>query len=97
MFPQWKLIFQKTRIKKLTIILFGVLFVVLVVGFMDDPCSVNHFVITNDPCSVNHFVITNEISSYDKSLDPELCENILEKIDSYNDMCASQIEILDCG
>ena len=85
MFPQWKLIFQKTRIKKLTIILFGVLFVVLVVGFMDDPCS------------VNHFVITNEISSYEKFLDPELCENILEKIDSYNDMCTSQIEILDCG
>ena len=85
MFPQWKLIFQKTRIKNLTIILFGVLFVVLIVGFMDDPCS------------VNHFVITNEISSYEKSLDPELCENILEKIDSYNDMCASQIEILDCG
>ena len=85
MFPQWKLIFQKTRIKNLTIILFGVLFVVLVIGFMDDPCS------------VNHFVITNEISSYEKSLDPELCENILEKIDSYNDMCTSQIEILDCG
>ena len=85
MFPQWKLIFQKTRIKNLTIILFGVLFVVLVIGFMGDPCS------------VNHFLITNEISSYEKSLDPELCENILEKIDSYNDMCTSQIEILDCG
>jgi len=85
MFPQWKLIFQKTRIKNLTIILFGVLFVVLVIGFM------------NDPCGVNYFVITNEISSYEKSLDPELCENILEKIDSYNDMCTSQIEILDCG
>ena len=85
MFPQWKLIFQKTRIKNLTVILFGVLFVVLVFGFVDDPCS------------VNNFVITNEISSYEKSLDPELCENILEKIDSYNDMCTSQIEILDCG
>jgi len=79
------LIFQKTRIKNLTIILFGVLFVVLVIGFV------------NDPCSVNHFVITNEISSYEKSLDPELCENILEKIDSYNNMCTSQMEILDCG
>ena len=85
MFPQWKLIFQKTRIKNLTVILFGVLFVVLVFGFVDDPCS------------VNNFVITNEISSYEKSLDPELCENILKKIDSYNDMCTSQIEILDCG
>jgi hypothetical protein len=85
MFPQWKLIFQKTRIKNLTLILFVVLFVILVVGFMDDSCS------------VDNFVITNEISSYEKSLDPELCENILEQIDSYNDMCTSQIEILDCG
>ena len=85
MFPQWKLIFQKTRIKNLTITLFGVLFVALIVGFMDDSCV------------VDNFIITNEISSYEKSLDPELCENILEKIDSYNDMCASQIEILDCG
>ena len=36
-------------------------------------------------CSVDHFVITTEISSYEKSLDPEQCENILETIDSYND------------
>ena len=85
MFPQWKLIFQKTRIKNLTIILFGVLFVALVVGFMGDSCA------------VDNFIITNEISLYEKSLDPELCENILEKINSYNDMCTSQMEILDCG
>ncbi len=85
MFPQWKLIFQKIRIKNLTIILFGVLFVVLVIGFMGDSCG------------VDNFIISNEIFSYEKSLDPELCENILEKIDSYNDMCTSQIEILDCG
>ena len=85
MFPQWKLIFQKIKIKNLTLILFGVLFVILVVGFMGDSC-------TGD-----NFIIHNEISSYEQSLDPELCENILEKIDSYNDMCASQIEILDCG
>lgn len=85
MFPQWKLIFQKTRIKNLTIILFGVLFVVLIIGFMDDSCG------------VDNFILLNEISTYEKSLDPELCENILERIDSYNDMCTSQIEILDCG
>jgi hypothetical protein len=85
MFPQWKLIFQKTRIKNLTLILFAALFMILVVEYVDDSCN------------VDHFVIINEISSYGKSLDPELCENILEKIDSYNDMCTSQIEILDCG
>jgi len=79
------LIFQKTRIKNLIIILFSVLFVALVIGFMGDSCS------------LDNFVITNEIFSYEKLLDPEQCENILEKIDSYNDMCTSQIEILDCG
>jgi len=52
---------------------------------------------TNNSCSVDHIIISGEISSYEKSLDPEFCENILEKIDLYNDQCESQIEILDCG
>jgi len=85
MFLQWKLIFQKTNLKFLTIILLAVLFVVILVGFPDSSCN------------VKNIVISNEISSYEKFLDPETCENILEKIDLYNDECSSQIEILDCG
>jgi len=85
MFLQWKLIFQKTNLKFLTIILFVVLFLVILVGFADSSCN------------VKNIVISNEISSYEKSLDPEMCENILEKIDLYNDECSSHIEILDCG
>ena len=85
MFLQWKLIFQKINLKFLTIILFVVLFVVILVGFTDNSCS------------VKNIVISNEISSYEKTLDPELCENILEKIDLHNYECSSQIEILDCG
>jgi hypothetical protein len=42
-------------------------------------------------------IIFNQINDYEKSLDPEFCENILEQIDRYNDQCESQIEILDCG
>jgi len=38
-----------------------------------------------------------EISSYEKSLEPEFCEIIVEKIDLFNDACEPQIEILDCG
>ena len=85
MFLQWKLIFQKTNLKYLIIIFIGCFFVVGI------------FTLTNNPCNVEHFVITNDINSYEKSLDPEHCENILERIDLYNDQCASQIEILDCG
>lgn len=82
---QWKLIFQKTSFKYLILISFGGLFLVLVI------------VSTDNPCSVESLMINNEISSYEQTLDPEHCENILEKIDLYNDQCQSQIEILDCG
>jgi len=54
-------------------------------------------VLDNNSCSVDTVIISGEINSYEKSLDPEICENILEKIDAYNEQCESQIEILDCG
>ncbi len=85
MFLQWKLILQKTNLKYFILILFASFVLIGVLQF------------TNNFCSVDHIVISNEISSYEKSLDPEFCENILEKIDLYNDQCESQIEILDCG
>ncbi len=55
------------------------------------------FGFSDNSCNVKHYLLLNEIFTYEKSLDPELCENILEKIDFYNDVCTSQIEILDCG
>ena len=84
-FLQWKLILQKTNLKYLILILFGIFVLIAISQF------------TNDSCGIDHIVISNEINSYEKSLDPEFCENILEKIDLYNDQCESQIEILDCG
>jgi len=42
-------------------------------------------------------LILNEIISYEKSLEPEFCEMIVEKIDLFNNGCKPQIEILDCG
>jgi hypothetical protein len=41
--------------------------------------------------------ILNEIKIYEKSLNPEFCEEILEKIIVYNDSCTPVTEILDCG
>ncbi len=85
MFQPWKLIFQKINLKYLGLILFGGLFLLGVL------------MLTNNTCNVEYVILSNEISSYEKSLDPEFCENTLEKIYSYNDQCSSQIEILDCG
>ena len=41
--------------------------------------------------------ILNEIKIYEESLDPEFCEIILEKINSFNDIYTPTLEILDCG
>lgn len=85
MFLQWKLIFQKTNLKYFVSILFLSFFVIGILVF------------GNDSCSIDHVIISNEIKSYEKSLDPETCENILEIINVYNEQCDSGIEILDCG
>ena len=85
MFLQWKLILQKTNLKNLTLIVFGILFIGLILSF------------TGYSCGIEHILIIDDISSYEKSLDPEFCEIILEKIDLFNDDCDPQIEILDCG
>jgi len=42
-------------------------------------------------------LILNEISTFENTLDPEFCENLLEKIDAFNETCEPQVEILDCS
>ena len=85
MFPQWKLIFQKTNLRNLILLMFGILIVILIVLF------------TNDSCNVERILILDDVSSYEQSLDPEFCEIIVEKIDVFNNKCEPAIEILDCG
>jgi hypothetical protein len=41
--------------------------------------------------------ILNEIKIYEKSSDPEFCEIIPKKINSFNDSCTPTLEILDYG
>ena len=48
-------------------------------------------------CDVGHISILNEIKIYEESLDPEFCEIIFKKINSFNDRCTPTLEILDCG
>ena len=85
MFLLWKLILQKTNLKNLFLIISGILFIVLMITFIYHSCGIEHVLISTD------------VSSYEQSLDPELCEIIVDRIDLFNDNCESQIEILDCG
>ena len=48
-------------------------------------------------CGIRHIGIINDLNLYEKSLNPEFCEVIVEKIDSFNFECSPEVEILDCG
>jgi hypothetical protein len=48
-------------------------------------------------CGVQHIVIMADLKSYEKSLDPEFCNVLVEKINLFNDDCKPEVEILDCG
>ena len=48
-------------------------------------------------CGIKHIEIINDLKTYEKSLDPEFCEELVEKIDSFNLQCTPYVEILDCG
>jgi hypothetical protein len=76
----------KTRkIKNIILICIGISIIVLVVLLSDSSCG------------IKHILIINALQSYEKSLDPEFCEELVEQIDSYNEQCMPQVEILDCG
>ncbi|MDH5658636.1 MAG: hypothetical protein OEY17_04775 [Nitrosopumilus sp.] len=66
------------------VIAFGILTVGLLISF-------------NYSCSPQHMLIINDVFKYEKSLNPDLCESALEKINSFNETCEPKIEILDCG
>ena len=81
----WKLILQKSNLRNLILIGFGFFIVTII------------FLSYDTSCGVEHMSLLNEIKIYEKSLDPEFCELILEKIDSFNYSCNPTMEILDCG
>ena len=56
------------------------------------------FVLLSDSsCGLRHIAIITDLKSYETSLDPEFCEELVQKIDSFNMQCTPQVEILDCG
>lgn len=48
-------------------------------------------------CGLRHIAIMADLESYEKSLDPEFCDGLVEKINLFNVDCKPEVEILDCG
>ena len=87
MSPQWKLIFP--RINSKNILVLSVFVLMISVASL--------FILSSDSCGLRHMQILNELNLHERSLDPEFCEVLVEKIDLFNDECTPQVEILDCG
>ncbi len=76
---------KNKKIKNLILISIGISIVVLFI------------VISGDSCGIRHIAIMNDLQTFEKSLDPEFCEELVEKIDNFNYECQPPVEILDCG
>ncbi len=48
-------------------------------------------------CGIAHVEITGGLASYERGMDPESCEELLDRIYEFNDVCAPRVEIVDCG
>ena len=86
MYLRSKLTLLRTKtIKSLILICISVSCIGVIFGF------------TGNSCVIQHIAIMNDLKTYEKILDPEFCENIVEKINLFNVDCQPQVEILDCG
>lgn len=80
-----KLILQKNKIRNLILVILVATTVITLVN------------VSSNSCGVKHIQLINDLNIYENSLDPEFCEETLEKIYSFNEQCEPQMEILDCG
>ncbi|HSB82998.1 MAG TPA: hypothetical protein VLD64_00735 [Nitrosarchaeum sp.] len=48
-------------------------------------------------CPIKHVSVVNELNQFRETLDPELCDDLLNKIIELNDECGIEIEPIDCG
>jgi hypothetical protein len=42
-------------------------------------------------------IIINELQTYQNTLDPELCDDLMQKIIDLDEECQIDIEPIDCG
>jgi len=73
------------NIRRLILVTVCIFTVAIVLGFMVYSCGFRHITIMND------------LKLYERSLDPEFCDALVEKINLFNLDCKPEVDILDCG
>jgi len=50
-----------------------------------------------DKCTLKQIDVLNDMKKYEITKDPELCDDINNRIIQLNNKCGIEMEILDCG
>ena len=48
-------------------------------------------------CPIKHVTVVTELKKYHETLEPELCDSLVNKIIELNEECGIEIEPIDCG
>ena len=51
----------------------------------------------SNTCPIKQINVLNDIKKYDSTKNPDLCDDINNRIIQLNNQCGIEIEILDCG
>ena len=54
-------------------------------------------ILSIDSCGLLHIRINDDLRLYEQNMDPEFCEELVDKIITFNEQCIHYVEILDCG
>ncbi|MDX1441630.1 MAG: hypothetical protein R3237_04150 [Nitrosopumilaceae archaeon] len=74
--------------KKITVL------ILIIIGIVS---TISSILIFENSCGLKHIAILNDLKTFESTLDPEFCEELIEKIDLFNMQCQPEVEILDCG
>ena len=51
----------------------------------------------SNTCQIKQVSVLSDMQKYDATKDPELCDNINNRIIQLNNQCGIEMEVLDCG
>lgn len=51
----------------------------------------------SNTCPIKQINVLNDIKKYDATKNPDLCDDINNRIIQLNNQCGNEMEILDCG
>jgi len=70
----------------------------IIIGFVGVVAIIMLYVLdVSNTCPIKQINVLNDIKKYDSTKNPDLCDDINNRIIQLNNQCGIEIEILDCG